>query len=129
MQCTKVLPVHGSQSATQTFQALLPVSILYYFGSTSVVTGFALVFVIGVARLDVYGNYRFPNFPLRGSAAKTTRLSTFLVSNGFGRFTNHQLTITNMNVVTYRKFFYTLSGILIVAFNRRDVVWGFQSRY
>ena len=58
-------------------------AVLYYFGSTSVVTGFALVFVVGVitsmftaitaSRLLLYAV----------SPTKTTRFSTFLISNGF----------------------------------------------
>jgi preprotein translocase subunit SecD len=86
--------------------------ILYYFGSTSVVTGFALVFLVGVV-VSMFTAITASRIFLYAVAPRnTTRLSTFLVSNGFG-FTIH-LTKTNMNVVTYRKFFYTLSIILIV---------------
>ena len=62
-------------------------AVLYYFGSTSVVTGFALVFVVGVltsmftaitaSRLLLYAV----------SPSKTTKFSTFLISNGFRKAT------------------------------------------
>ena len=58
--------------------------ILYEFGSTSVVTGFALVFVIGVlvsmfTAITVSRLFLYAVSPVR-----TTTLSKFLISNGFG---------------------------------------------
>ncbi len=68
-------------------------AILYYFGSTSVVTGFALVFIIGVL-VSMFSAITASRFFLYAVAPRTTtKLSTFLVSNGFGRFT----TSTNKN--------------------------------
>lgn len=57
--------------------------ILYEFGSTSVVTGFALVFIIGVlvsmfTAITVSRLFLYAIAPQR-----TTRLTAFLISNGF----------------------------------------------
>lgn len=57
-------------------------AILYYFGSTSVVTGFALVFVIGVL-VSMFTAITASRLFLYAVAPKnTTRFSTFLISNG-----------------------------------------------
>lgn len=59
--------------------------ILYYFGSTSVVTGFALVFVIGVL-VSMFTAITASRLFLYAIAPKhTTKFSTFLISNGFRR--------------------------------------------
>jgi len=58
-------------------------AILYYFGSTSVVTGFALVFVIGVLVSMFTAITASRIFLYAVAPRQTTRLSTFLVSNGF----------------------------------------------
>ena len=59
--------------------------ILYYFGSTSVVTGFALVFVIGVV-VSMFTAITASRLFLYAIAPKnTTKFSTFLISNGFRR--------------------------------------------
>jgi preprotein translocase subunit SecD len=64
--------------------------ILYYFGSTSVVTGFALVFLIGVI-VSMFTAITASRTFLYAVAPRTsTRLSMFLVSNGFGRITSSQ---------------------------------------
>ena len=56
--------------------------ILYKFGSTSVVTGFALVFVIGVI-VSMFTAITVSRLFLYAVApTKTTRLSAFLISNG-----------------------------------------------
>lgn len=58
-------------------------AILYYFGSTSVVTGFALVFLIGVV-VSMFTAITASRIFLYAVAPKnTTKLSTFLISNGF----------------------------------------------
>ena len=59
--------------------------ILYYFGSSSVVTGFALVFVIGVLVSMFTAITASRMFLYAVAPAKATRLSTFLISNGFRR--------------------------------------------
>ncbi len=60
-------------------------AILYYFGSTSVVTGFALVFVIGVL-VSMFTAITASRIFLYAVAPKNvTRFSTFLISNGFTR--------------------------------------------
>jgi protein-export membrane protein SecD len=57
--------------------------ILYFFGSTSVVTGFALVFLVGVI-VSMFTAITASRIFLYAVAPKTTnKLSTFLVSNGF----------------------------------------------
>lgn len=56
--------------------------ILYYFGSTSVVTGFALVFVIGVLVSMFTAITASRLFLYAVAPKKTSRLSTFLISNG-----------------------------------------------
>ncbi len=57
--------------------------ILYYFGSTSVVTGFALVFLIGVV-VSMFTAITASRIFLYSVAPKNTnKFSTFLVSNGF----------------------------------------------
>lgn len=59
--------------------------ILYFFGSTSVVTGFALVFLIGVL-VSMFSAVTASRIFLYAVAPKkTTKLSTFLISNGFTR--------------------------------------------
>jgi len=59
--------------------------ILYYYGSTSIVTGFALVFVIGVF-VSMFSAITASRFLLYAVAPKnTTRFTTFLISNGFTR--------------------------------------------
>jgi protein-export membrane protein SecD len=61
-------------------------AILYYFGSTSVVTGFALVFVIGVL-VSMFTAITASRLFLYAVAPRSSsRFSTFLVSNGLGRF-------------------------------------------
>jgi preprotein translocase subunit SecD len=63
--------------------SILTGAILYYFGSTSVVTGFALVFVIGVL-VSMFTAITASRIFLYAVAPKNTnRISTFLVSNGF----------------------------------------------
>ncbi|HEY9583945.1 MAG TPA: protein translocase subunit SecD [Candidatus Paceibacterota bacterium] len=57
--------------------------ILYYFGSTSVVTGFALVFLIGVI-VSMFTAITASRIFLYAVAPKnTTKFSTFIISNGF----------------------------------------------
>lgn len=58
-------------------------AILYYFGSTSIITGFALVFVIGVL-VSMFTAITASRILLYAVAPKhSTKLSTFLISNGF----------------------------------------------
>lgn len=57
--------------------------ILYYFGSTSVVTGFALVFVIGVIVSMFTAITASRLFLYAVAPAHNTKLSRFLISNGF----------------------------------------------
>src|SRR3989338_1572861 len=57
--------------------------ILYTFGSTAVITGFALVFVVGVV-VSMFTAITASRLLLFAVApAKTSRLTTFLISNGF----------------------------------------------
>lgn len=57
--------------------------ILYKFGSTSVVTGFALVFIIGVL-VSMFTAITASRMLLYAiSPARSNKLSTFLISNGF----------------------------------------------
>ena len=57
--------------------------ILYEFGSTSVITGFALVFIIGVL-VSMFTALTASRIILYAiSPSRTSRLSTFLISNGF----------------------------------------------
>lgn len=57
--------------------------ILYKFGSTSVITGFALVFIIGVL-VSMFTAITASRIILYAiSPSRTSRLSTFLISNGF----------------------------------------------
>ena len=60
-------------------------AILYYFGSTSVVTGFALVFVVGVLVSMFTAITASRLFLYAIAPARTGRLSAFLISNGFNR--------------------------------------------
>jgi preprotein translocase subunit SecD len=63
-------------------------AVLYYFGSTSVVTGFALVFVIGVL-VSMFTAITASRLLLYAVApANTSKLSTFLISNGFRKSEN-----------------------------------------
>ncbi len=57
--------------------------ILFIFGSTTIITGFALVFVVGVfvSMLTAIIASRMLLYAV--APRKTTRLSTFLISNGF----------------------------------------------
>jgi multidrug efflux pump subunit AcrB len=60
--------------------------ILYKFGSTSVVTGFALVFIIGVL-VSMFTAITASRIMLYAiSPSRTTRWSTFFISNGFGHW-------------------------------------------
>ncbi len=59
--------------------------ILFKFGSTSVVTGFALVFIVGVLISMFTAITASRIFLYAVSPSKTSKLSTFLISNGFGR--------------------------------------------
>ena len=60
--------------------------ILYEFGSTSIVTGFALVFIIGVL-VSMFSAITVSRLFLYAIAPQTqTRLSEFLIRNGFNRF-------------------------------------------
>lgn len=58
-------------------------AILYYFGSTAVITGFALVFVIGVVVSMFTAITASRLFLYAIAPSKTTRFTTFLISNGF----------------------------------------------
>jgi protein-export membrane protein SecD len=59
--------------------------ILYYLGSTSVIRGFALVFIIGVI-VSMFTAITVSRVLLYAVAPRNTnRLSTFLISNGFTR--------------------------------------------
>jgi protein-export membrane protein SecD len=60
-------------------------AILYYFGSTAIITGFALVFVVGVLVSMFTAITASRLFLYAIAPRKTTRLSTFLISNGFRR--------------------------------------------
>jgi protein-export membrane protein SecD len=61
-------------------------TILYLFGSTAIITGFALVFVVGVL-VSMFTAITASRVLLYAIAPrKTTRLSTFLINNGFRRF-------------------------------------------
>jgi preprotein translocase subunit SecD len=69
--------------------SLITGAILYFFGSTSVVTGFALVFIIGVL-VSMFSAITASRLFLYAVAPRnTTRFTTFLVSNGFTRLTNN----------------------------------------
>lgn len=57
--------------------------ILFKFGSTSVITGFALVFIIGVLVSMFTAITASRMFLYAVAPSKTTRLSAFLISNGF----------------------------------------------
>lgn len=62
--------------------------ILYYFGSTAVITGFALVFVVGVV-VSMFSAITASRLFLYAVApSRTTKLSTFLISNGFKKIKN-----------------------------------------
>lgn len=65
--------------------------ILYYFGSTSVITGFALVFLVGVLVSMFTAITASRIFLYAVAPKKTTKLSTFLISNGFTRTINNNL--------------------------------------
>ncbi|MEN9913104.1 MAG: hypothetical protein RLY66_512 [Candidatus Parcubacteria bacterium] len=58
-------------------------AILFYFGSTAVITGFALVFVIGVIVSMFTAITASRLFLYAIAPSKTTRFTTFLISNGF----------------------------------------------
>lgn len=64
-------------------------AILYYFGSTSVITGFALVFVVGVVVSMFTAITASRLFLYAVAPKKNTRLSTFLISNGFTRLNSN----------------------------------------
>lgn len=59
--------------------------ILYYFGSTSVVTGFALVFLIGVVVSMFTAITASRVFLYAVAPRESTKFSRFLISNGFTR--------------------------------------------
>jgi len=63
--------------------------ILYYFGSTAIITGFALVFVVGVLVSMFTAITASRLFLYAVAPKKTTKLSTFLISNGFTRLNNN----------------------------------------
>ena len=64
--------------------------ILYKFGSTSVITGFALVFVVGVL-VSMFTAITVSRLFLYAVAPRTSgKVSTFLISNGFRRNTVSQ---------------------------------------
>jgi preprotein translocase subunit SecD len=60
-------------------------AILYYFGSTSVITGFALVFIIGVLVSMFTAITASRLFLYAIAPARTNKVSTFLISNGFNK--------------------------------------------
>jgi protein-export membrane protein SecD len=62
--------------------------ILYKFGSTSVITGFALVFVIGVLVSMFTAITASRLFLYAVAPSKTSKLSAFLISNGFKKIKN-----------------------------------------
>ena len=60
-------------------------AVLYYFGSTSIVTGFALVFVVGVL-VSMFTALTASRLLLYAvSPTRTNKFSTFLINNGFKR--------------------------------------------
>ncbi len=65
-------------------------AILFYFGSSAVIKGFALVFVVGVL-VSMFTAITASRMMLYAVApGKTTKLSRFLISNGFSRNRNEQ---------------------------------------
>jgi protein-export membrane protein SecD len=67
--------------------------ILYYFGSTSVITGFALVFLIGVIVSMFTAITASRIFLYTVAPSRNNKFSTFLVSNGFSKtITSQSLT-------------------------------------
>lgn len=62
--------------------------ILFYFGSTAVITGFALVFVVGVVVSMFTAITASRLFLYAVAPSRTTKLSTFLISNGFKKIKN-----------------------------------------
>jgi len=62
-------------------------AILYYFGSTAIITGFALVFVVGVLVSMFTAITASRLFLYAVAPRKTTKLATFLISNGFTKLT------------------------------------------
>jgi protein-export membrane protein SecD len=62
--------------------------ILYKFGSTSVITGFALVFVIGVLVSMFTAITASRLFLYAIAPSRTNKLSTFLINNGFRKSSN-----------------------------------------
>ncbi|MBP6858811.1 MAG: protein translocase subunit SecD [Candidatus Pacebacteria bacterium] len=61
-------------------------AILYYFGSTAVITGFALVFVVGVIVSMFTAITASRLFLYAIAPSRTTKFTTFLISNGFMKF-------------------------------------------
>ncbi|MDE2041000.1 MAG: preprotein translocase subunit SecD [Patescibacteria group bacterium] len=65
------------------FSSIITGFILYIFGSTSIVTGFALVFVVGVV-VSMFTAITISRLFLYAVApAEESRLSRFMISNGF----------------------------------------------
>jgi len=65
--------------------SIITAAILFYFGSTSVVTGFALVFGVGVLVSMFTAITASRLFLYAVAPARTSRLSKFLISNGFSK--------------------------------------------
>jgi len=63
--------------------SLITGGILFFFGSTSVITGFALVFIIGVLISMFTAITASRLFLYAVAPARTTKFTTFLISNGF----------------------------------------------
>lgn len=63
--------------------SLITGAILYYFGSTSVIKGFALVFIIGVIVSMFTAITASRIFLYAVAPRKTNKFTTFLISNGF----------------------------------------------
>ena len=77
--------------------SLITGAILYFFGSTSVVTGFALVFIFGVA-VSMFTAITASRLFLYAIAPKTNnRLSMFLISNGFSKTVVNSLSAQSLN--------------------------------
>ena len=112
MPCMKASPARGRPSAIPTSPRIITGVILYYFGSTSIVTGFALVFVIGVlvSMFTAITASRASSSTqwLRANTASSRRFLS--VTDSISNKSNN-VKIKSNN----RKIFYTVSGILVVA--------------
>ncbi len=96
--------------------SIITAIILFWFSSTSVIKGFALIFGVGVLVSMITAISISRTFLLAVTPKSNSKFVRFLFSNGFN--------LIIMFVIKYRKIFYSFSALLVVISIASLLIWG-----